>query len=250
MIFALSIISVLEKCLRKGALMKILPPVSERELMDRAHSLAGKTLTELSSEWNQTLPDSLHHAKGWIGQLLEKILGATASNLDQPDFIDLGIELKTLPVYSNGQPAESTFVCSVPIPSPKEHWLESRVYRKLARVLWIPIEVLSDRSLPLRRVGMPVLWSPSPLIAEKLHQDWEELMEMMALGQFENLDAHKGQYLQIRPKAPNSKTFIKVISHSGETLSIVPKGFYLRTELTKHIISEHYLLCNTGIGLK
>ena len=250
MILALSIIPLLEKCWRKSALMKILPPSSEKELMHRAHSLAGKTLYDLSVEWNQTLPDSLIHAKGWIGQLLEKALGATASNLDQPDFLNLGIELKTVPVHANGQPVESTFVCSVAIPSPKENWLESRVYRKLARVLWIPIEVLSDRSLPMRRVGMPVLWSPSKLIAEKLQQDWEELMEMIELGQFENLDAHKGEYLQIRPKAPNSKTLIKVVSHLGETLGIVPKGFYLRAQFTKSIIHSHYLLPSAGIGLK
>lgn len=250
MILALSIISLLEKCWRKSALMKILPPSSEKELMDRAYSLAGKTLHDLSVEWKQTLPDSLIHAKGWIGQLLEKALGATASNLDQPDFLDLGIELKTLPIHPNGQPVESTFVCSVAIPSARENWLESRVYRKLARVLWIPIEVLSDRSLPTRRVGMPFLWSPSPLISKQLQQDWEELMEMIELGQFENLDAHKGEYLQIRPKAPNSKTFIKVISHLGEILSIVPKGFYLRTQFTKSIISSHYLLETVGNGLK
>jgi len=230
--------------------MKILPPGSEKELMDRAYSLAGKTLHDLSVEWNQTLPDSLIHAKGWIGQLLEKALGATASNLDQPDFLDLGIELKTLPVNTNGQPVESTFVCSVAIPSPKENWLESRVYRKLARVLWVPIEVLSDRSLAMRRIGMPVLWSPSHLIAEKLQQDWEELMEMIELGHFENLDAYKGEYLQIRPKAANSKTLIKVISHLGEPLSIVPKGFYLRSQFTKSIINDHYLLAGNGIGLK
>lgn len=222
--------------------MKILPPSSVNELMDRAVALAGKTLHELSVEWNQTLPDSLHRAKGWIGQLLEKALGASAGNLDQPDFINLGIELKTLPVSSTGQPAESTFVCRAAIPTTEKDWLGSRVFGKLARVLWIPIETHPTLPLALRKVGMPILWSPSHDIANILRQDWEELTEMMSLGYFEELAAHKGQYLQIRPKALNSKTLIKVVSHTGETLSIVPKGFYLRAELTKRIISEHYVI--------
>ncbi|MGE3319055.1 MAG: DNA mismatch repair endonuclease MutH [Candidatus Berkiella sp.] len=226
--------------------MKILPPRSVNELMDRAVALAGKTLHDLSVEWNQTLPDSLIRAKGWIGQLLEKALGAQAGNLDQPDFINLGIELKTLPVSSTGQPAESTFVCTAAIPSTEKDWLGSRVWRKLSQVLWIPIEVHPATPLALRKVGMPILWSPCEAIAKVLQQDWEELTEMMALGYFEELAAHKGQYLQIRPKAANSKTLIKVVSHTGETLSIVPKGFYLRAELTKRIIRDHYVLAHSG----
>lgn len=226
--------------------MKILPPSSVNQLMDRAVALAGKTLHELSVEWNQTLPDSLHRAKGWIGQLLEKALGAQAGNLDQPDFINLGIELKTLPVSATGQPAESTFVCTAAIPSHESDWFESRVWRKLARVLWVPIEVHPATPLGLRKVGMPILWSPSEAVTLILKQDWEELMEMIALGQFEELAAHKGQYLQIRPKAANSKTLIKVVSHTGETLSIVPKGFYLRADLTRRIIRDHYVLSRSS----
>jgi DNA mismatch repair protein MutH len=240
--FSLSIIRSDKECGSKISLAKKLPPSSENDLMERAVQLAGKTLRDLSIEWNQTLPDSLTYAKGWIGQLLEKALGAQAGNLDQPDFIDLGIELKTLPVNRQGQPSESTFVCSLAIPLCENAWLQSRVWRKLSRVLWIPIEVLPDKNLGMRRIGMPLLWSPSPAVARILQQDWEELMEMMTLGHFENLDAHKGQYLQIRPKAPNSKTLIKVVSHSGEIISTVPKGYYLRAELTKRILHEHYLL--------
>lgn len=240
--FSLSIIPSDEECGSKISLVETLPPSSENELIERAVGLAGKTLHDLSIEWNQTLPDSLLYAKGWIGQLLEKALGAEAGNLDQPDFINLGIELKTLPVNLHGQPSESTFVCSLALPLCENDWLQSRVWRKLSRVLWIPIEVLPDKSLPMRRIGMPLLWSPSNEIASILQQDWEELMEMMTLGHFDQLDAHKGQYLQIRPKAPNSKTLIQVVSHSGDVISIVPKGYYLRAELTKHILREHYLL--------
>lgn len=240
--FSLSIIPSDKEYGSKISSVEKLPPSSENELMERAIGLAGKTLHDLSVEWNQTLPDSLHYAKGWIGQLLEKALGAQAGNLDQPDFVDLGIELKTLPVNQQGQPSESTFVCSLAIPLCESDWLHSRVWRKLSRVLWIPIEVLPDKSLAMRRIGMPLLWSPCSSVASVLQQDWEELMEMMTLGHFEQLDAHKGQFLQIRPKAPNSKTLIKVVSHSGETISIVPKGYYLRAELTKRILHEHYLL--------
>lgn len=222
--------------------MKLSPPGSEKELLDRAFALAGKTLNDLCTQWNQTLPDSLLHAKGWIGQLLEKALGAQAGGLDLPDFIDLGIELKTLPVTLQGQPCESTFVCSVTLPNQEQDFHASRVWRKLARVLWIPVLTLPDRSLAMRRIGTPFLWSPSKTITAILQQDWEEMMELMTLGHFDELTADKGQYLQVRPKAANAKTLIKVVSHSGEIVSTVPKGFYLRTEFTKAIIRDHYII--------
>ncbi|MCS5712517.1 DNA mismatch repair endonuclease MutH [Candidatus Berkiella aquae] len=222
--------------------MLISPPSSEKELLERAFALAGKTLGDLSREWNQTLPDSLVYAKGWIGQLLEKALGAQAGSLDQPDFIDLGIELKTLPITENGHPCESTFLCSVTLPNHERDFYQSRAWHKLARILWIPVLMLPDRSIPQRRIGTPLLWSPSEHLAATLQQDWEEIIELITLGHFDQLDAHKGQYLQIRPKAANSKTLIKVVNHTGETISIVPKGFYLRVELTKTIIHENYII--------
>ncbi len=224
--------------------MKLPPPGSEKELLDRAFALAGKTLSDLCTEWNQTLPDSLVHAKGWIGQLLEKALGAQAGGLDLPDFIDLGIELKTLPVTAQGQPCESTFVCSITLPNQEQDFHTSRVWRKLARVLWVPVLTLPDRSIAMRRIGTPFLWSPSSKIAAILQQDWEEIMELITLGYFDELVANKGQYLQIRPKAANAKTLIKVLSHTGEVISTVPKGFYLRTELTKCIVRDHYISVN------
>jgi DNA mismatch repair protein MutH len=223
--------------------MKILPPTSENELQHRANLLAGKTLGELALQWGEKVPHTLTHAKGWIGQLVEKALGAYAFNLDQPDFIDLGIELKTLPITSCGQVCGSTYICTAPIPFNDRHWEQSRVWRKIAKILWVPIE--TDKTKPLfnQRLGVPVFWSPQGYILKHLQEDWEELAELITLGHFDELNAHKGKYLQIRPKAANSKTFIQVVNHTGQTVSIVPKGFYLRTHLTQQIVNQHYHDC-------
>ncbi len=220
--------------------MKILPPLTEAELKARANAIAGKTLAMLAELHQEPVPPSQHHAKGWVGQLLEKVLGANAMNLDQPDFMNLGIELKTLPVNKMGQPCESTYICTAPIPNSDTDFESSRVWRKMAKMLWVPIEADKAKPLAQRRIGVPILWSPSSSIRNQLCQDWEEFMELITLGQFENLSAHKGKYLQIRPKAANAKTFIQVINQYGQTISIVPKGFYLRATLTQKIIQQNY----------
>lgn len=225
--------------------MKITPPHHESELLSRCYTLAGLTLGELASTFHQSLPRSLLQAKGFIGQLLELALGATATSQPEPDFPHLGIELKTLPLNAEGQPKESTYVCTAPLnlPAETETWQNSRVKKKLSRVLWIPIE--ADPALPLskRRIGSAVLWSPDEKTEAILRQDWEELTFMLHLGQIHRLSAKIGTYLQIRPKAAHSRILNPGINEEGQEIWINPKGFYLRTLLTQQILTKNY--CNS-----
>lgn len=221
--------------------MRISAPLTTDALMDRAYSLAGKTIGEIALQLHKPIPSDLTRAKGFIGQLLELALGANAEQLDQPDFLELSIELKTLPIDNHGKPRESTFICSATLPNTETEFFSSRVWRKMARILWIPILTQPQQPLAQRRLATPLLWSPNEQLTLALKQDWEELITMLTLGQFGSLGAHHGQYLQIRPKAANSKTFIQVIDQHGDRISTVPKGFYARTQLTQAIINEFYV---------
>src|SRR5687767_5542151 len=116
-------------------------PSTELELVQRARALAGLTLAHVARRSGVAGPANPLRAKGLVGQLLERALGATAASRAQPDFESLGIELKTLPVDSRGRPTESTFVCTIALTEIGDvEWEHSRVRRKLSRVLWIPIE--------------------------------------------------------------------------------------------------------------
>ncbi|CAM4457135.1 MAG: DNA mismatch repair protein MutH [Legionellaceae bacterium] len=221
--------------------MKILPPCSEKELLERAKSIAGLTIGELAKKQVKTIPETLHRDKGWIGQLLETILGATAGSRAEPDFQQLGIELKTIPIDKDGKPRESTYVCTVSMMQMYEQsWHTSNVYKKLARVLWIPIE--SDTSIPIanRIIGNPLLWSPEASIEKILRQDWEEFAEIISLGQITHINARQGIYLQIRPKAAHSHILCEAIGLNGKKILTLPKGFYLRTLFTQKILQTHY----------
>ncbi len=217
------------------------PPNSEKELLNRARKLAGLTLQQLSTHFNQPLPKDIRHAKGWMGQLLETSLGATASSRAEPDFQLIQVELKTLPLTPSGKPKESTYVCTVPLTNLHEQeWSTSWLKRKLQRVLWLPIE--ADKRIPLaeRHIGNAILWSPSEAEATQLQQDWEELMELVCLGRLEEITSHMGRYLQIRPKGANSKALTTTLDEEGNTIQTLPRGFYLRPEFTQQIIQANY----------
>ena len=217
--------------------MKASAPVDKNELMTRANSLTGMTIQQLATKLHRDIPDSLNHAKGWFGTLLEEYLGAEAASAAKPDFIDLEIELKTLPIDDKGKPKESTYVCVVQLdPDSLSSWENSLVKHKLSEVLWIPFEADKNIPIALRRIGSPFLWKPDKTQEKQLKQDWQELSDMIVMGNIDKISSSMGSYLQIRPKAANatSLTVNKNQSSNGLTL---PRGFYLRPSFTQTIVS-------------
>ena len=211
----------------------IVPPKDQQELLNRCQQLAGKTLGQVASELGVMVPDDLRRHKGWVGQVLENYLGADAGNQAEPDFTGLGIELKTLPLNAQGQPKESTYVCTVSLTeSGNMQWQDSWVRKKLAHVLWLPVEAEATTPIAERYVGQGWLWQPSIAQDLILRQDWEELMDRIVLGEQADITAKEGQYLQIRPKAAHSRVMAKTRGDDGEASLINPKGFYLRPMTT------------------
>ena len=216
-------------------------PQSETELLTRARMLAGETLATLARKAEVAMPKDLRHAKGWVGQLLEWHLGATAGSKPEQDFQELGIELKTLPIDHAGKPLESTFVCVTPLLGITGlRWDESNVRNKLSRVLWIPVEGSRDIPLAARRIATPFIWSPDVAQEAQLRQDWEELMELVALGRIESITAHHGEVLQLRPKAANGQALTSAIGRQGQLIQTRPRGFYLRTLFTQQLLQQAF----------
>lgn len=221
-------------------MLKNPPPVSIEELKQRAASLTGKTLRQVAQQMQIAVPDSQKYAKGWTGELMESYLGATAASLSEPDFQALGIELKTIPVGINRQPKESTYVCTVPLVNNIEtRWETSNVKRKLSHVLWLPIEADKNIELDKRRIGQAFLWQPDEEQENILKQDWQELMDMICMGEIDQVSSSHGEYLQIRPKAANAKALTNSNNLAGENSLTLPRGFYLRPSFTKLLLQEH-----------
>ncbi len=213
------------------------PPATERELLARCQSIAGLTLSQLATGLQLAIPDNPLQRKGWIGQAIELALGSTAKNKAAPDFCELGIELKTLPLHGNGMPAESTFVTSIPLLTiHQQTWKTSQCFAKLKRVLWMPVEGDVQISFAHRRIGQALLWSPSQQEEAILGNDWAELTWMITTGRVAEINATMGEYLQIRPKASNAKALCFGFDEQGNKIQTLPRGFYLRSRFTATIL--------------
>ncbi len=219
-------------------------PTSEAELLSNANWLAGFRLGEIAEMLQIPVPKDLKRDKGWAGQLIETALGANAGSKAEQDFVHLGIELKTIPINAQGEPLETTFVSLAPlIQNNGITWQSSHVRHKLQKVLWIPIEGSRDIPLAERYIGQPILWQPSSEQEQQLQQDWEELMELIVLGQLHKINATLGEVLQLRPKGRNSKALANAVNEQGQPIQSLPLGFYLRKQFTRQILQQ-FLIAN------
>ena len=216
-------------------------PKTIQELMQRAAALAGLTLGEVAELAHVKVPKNFKREKGWTGQLIELCLGASAGSKTQQDFSKLGIELKTIPIDEHGRPLETTYVCFAPLTNIAGiEWQTSSVKNKIQQVLWVPIDGRREIAPQDRCIATPFLWTPDIEQDHQLRSDWEELMEMIALGQIENITARHGQFLQLRPKAANGKVLTKAFGHNGQVINTRPRGFYLRKEFTGKILQTFF----------
>jgi len=215
------------------------PPKDIEQLIQRTRMIAGMHLSDLANSLDIKVPENLNREKGWVGQLVEKLLGATAGNKAEPDFTHLSIELKTIPVDSKGKPRESTYVCVVPLCDITGlHWENSVVKAKLNHVLWVPVE--ADKTIPLanRRLGRGILWQADNKTESALARDYNEFIDRIALGQVESITADQGELLQIRPKAANASALTTGIGENGQSIKTLPRGFYLRPFFTRQILRQ------------
>lgn len=213
-------------------------PKNESELLARCAGIEGLSFSQLASALQFSLPLEPVRRKGWAGQAIEIILGASSGSLSLPDFNHLDIELKTIPFNNNGKPRESTFITYIPLLEiHRQTWLTSACRRKLGKILWIPVEGSRDIPFEHRRIGRACLWSPSEEEEAVFRSDWEMLTTMISTGQLEEIDARMGKYLQIRPKAANSRAVCFGFDSAGHKIQTLPRGFYLRSSFTAKIFN-------------
>jgi DNA mismatch repair protein MutH len=205
-------------------------PETLEELMTRAQALAGKRVSDLAEAAGFAIDGEAVATKGKVGTLLERVLGATGQGAEV-DFPGIGVEMKTVPLEA-GKVVESTFVCALQLmDADRAEWASSWVRRKLARVLWVPVH---ERD----QIGNVVLWSPTEAQDHALKDDFDEIVGRIAIGDIEDLSAHVGRWLQLRPKAATGSVRTAAPGRDGDIVATVPRGFYLRAFFVAAVLKD------------
>lgn len=215
------------------------PPADRDELLARARALAGVSLADIVARLGVHTRDEPVRTKGTPGALVEHALGATGGPGRTHDFPELGVELKTVPVDERGRPIESTYVCTLSlVDAESQEWESSWVRAKLARVLFVPLVGKDGTPWREREVGEPLLWSPTAEQESVLRSDFDEVVGLVGIGRIEDLTAHRGRWMQVRPKARDGRVRTVAFGPEGEAIATIPRGFYLRTRFTGAILRD------------
>ncbi|MEO1233345.1 MAG: MutH/Sau3AI family endonuclease [Myxococcota bacterium] len=217
------------------------PPRDEGELLRRARALAGWSLSSLADSLGHSVPLDATRAKGWVGQLIEDALGAAAGNRAVPDFERLGVELKTVPVDARGHPRESTYVTTLPLAElDSTTFAQSSLHKKLAAVLFVPVE--ADPKLPLgvRQVGSPFLWRPDASVWALIESDWSRFSAEVRAGRVEHIGPKVGELLQVRPKGADARETTRTIDAEGRERRTMRRGLYLRPTFVLSLFRGHF----------
>jgi DNA mismatch repair protein MutH len=89
--------------------------------------------------------------------------------------------------------------------------------------------------------AIEVDYAELPVVASldaALAADYDEIMGLVGIGRIEDVTAHLGEHLQIRPKARDGSARTLTFGREGEHISTVPRGFYLRTRFTEHVLNS------------
>jgi DNA mismatch repair protein MutH len=208
-------------------------------LLAHARALVGVELGELADGLGLPVPSGLVRTKGWSGQIIEHELGVAPGGTRGPDFASLGVELKTVPVTPALLPLESTAVCQIdPVAMAAESWEGSYVRAKLARVLFVALEVPAGaRSVGERRVAAVRLWSPDAEQERLLRADFELFVRgFFRKGRADDITGHLGAVLQVRPKGRNAADTRDGYDAEGRATRVGKSGFYLRPSFIASIL--------------
>jgi DNA mismatch repair protein MutH len=214
-------------------------PIDVDDLLARARSLVGARLDDLAASLAIDARGDAVRTKGTGGAMLERALGATGGSSKVHDFPELGVELKTIPIDPRGAPAESTYVCTLSLEdADAQEWETSWVRAKLARVLFVPLVGDDGIDWRARTIGDAVLWSPTKAQEDVLRGDFDDAVGLVGVGRIEELTAHRGRWLQVRPKAAHGRVRTVAFGAEHESIATVPRGFYLRPRFTGAILRD------------
>lgn len=212
-------------------------PKTLGQLLAYCQAIAGKTVAQVAQKHAVELIDNLQFNRGWLGNLIELALGAQAGSKPTQDFIELGVELKTLAITPTGGAKSDVFVSSLPTNSyMMQAWETSHVFYKLKKILFVPVESNPEVPLGQRRIGKAFFWSPNAQELEQMRQDWELIMQILTQHDYNALKSNVGKLLCVRVKALNSKQNVASKDLDGFNLNLPPLSFYLRRSFLNEIL--------------
>jgi len=224
---------------------------SEEQLISQAKMLEGKKLSEICESIG--LLDQVHrkHVKGLAAKIIETdYFQIPRNSSEQPDFEELGIELKVSPLrylakedlYTTKERnvikmIDYSELASIPT------WKKNKVSKKLNRILFVLYLYDNDTSAWDWKVVKTFLWSPNSTEQEKIQTDYNIMRNNVLNGNilsesdhtfFANCPKHGGGFKKKTPfDSPRSTLAVHPVLEFAEK-----RGYCIKREAFIELIAN------------
>jgi DNA mismatch repair protein MutH len=219
---------------------------NKESIISYAKNLEGKSISE---KFKVGEPNQKYEAKGYFGQLVERIyFGIENNSRPEPDFLDVGMELKTSPLKMNGKnrflSKERLVLGIINYPDlPNQEFESSDFWRKNSSLLLI-FYLYEKEKIPfdfiIKIVGE---WGFASDDFEIIKKDWLHIKNMVNEGRAHELSEGQTYYLGACTKGANSKSLRE---QPKSKVMAMQRAFSFKQGYVNHIIAS--LAARSGIN--
>lgn len=178
--------------------------------------------------------------KTGVGHLIEYYLGRRPNNKPEPDIEELGVEVKAIPLKRSGAswvPKEPTSLAMIDYGElDRQPWPDASVQKKLRRILFVPFEHhYEDKRL--HRFRRPFLWSPEPIDAPVMHDDYDAVRRYVREGRAHELSETISTILGARRKGSKGQ----MARQPNSEIPAKSRAWALKTAFTGTVVGKHVL---------
>ncbi|QQG46936.1 MAG: hypothetical protein HYZ30_00645 [Candidatus Azosocius agrarius] len=211
--------------------------ISLNDLIMKCNDISYKTLKTIVNKINVDNCSML--SRGYVGQVVERFFNNQNGNKSQCDFLNLGIELKTLPLNVKNEPLNPIFICSLSPNLRSLEWKYSNLYNKIKHILWVPYYKFNNCDIFSYKFLKPFFFKINLSQEIVIKADWYNLMNLFYSGNFNNFK-FVGKYIQILSHSKNKFDTINIFNKFGKKEIIIRKAFYFRKIFIKQLIFNFF----------
>lgn len=198
----------------------------------------GKTIGEIKE--SLFIGDKCKMKKGASGLIVENLLGIENNSRPEADLVQIGCEIKILPLQKNGDGSikakEPTAIqminyCEVA----KETWETAKIRSKINLTFWVVyLAKENGKSKPQDDYVIVdyFLDHPSDVTNGVFKTDWEEIQSYIKRGDADRLSCSMGTYLEPKTKGKNSQDKTDAPDGNGGITRARRRAFYYKKNYT------------------
>ena len=188
-----------------------------------------------------------HYKKGASGLIIENLLGLENNGSPLADLVDLGVEIKVLPIQLHNlkvkEPTQIKMINFIEVA--KETWETAKIRDKIETIFWIvygvPRDATSKKNESQDRYIL-LDWfidAPNQQKQTVFKQDWELIQSYIIKGEGDKLSCSMGTYIEPKTKGKNNKDLTDAPDGKGGTTKVRRRAFYFKKNYTNNnVITE------------